>query len=60
VADVIHGKSVAMDLEYYEDPKYYDTIRLRNFLIKQRKNSLKQIHIRTIGQPRRPTQGVLE
>jgi ATP-binding cassette, subfamily B, bacterial len=26
VADVIHGKSVAVDLEYYEDPKYYDTL----------------------------------
>jgi ATP-binding cassette, subfamily B, bacterial len=26
VADIIHGKSVAVDLEYYEDPKYYDTL----------------------------------
>ncbi|MCL4503937.1 MAG: ABC transporter ATP-binding protein/permease [Deltaproteobacteria bacterium] len=26
VADVIHGKSVAVDLEYYEDPRYYDTL----------------------------------
>ena len=26
VADVIHGKSVAVDLESYEDPKYYDTL----------------------------------
>ena len=26
VADVIHGKSVAVDLSYYEDPKYYDTL----------------------------------
>ena len=26
VADVIHGKSVAVDLEYYEDPSYYDTL----------------------------------
>jgi ATP-binding cassette subfamily B protein len=26
VADVIHDKSVAVDLEYYEDPKYYDTL----------------------------------
>lgn len=26
VADYIHGKSVAVDLEYYEDPKYYDTL----------------------------------
>jgi ATP-binding cassette subfamily B protein len=26
VADVVHGKSVAVDLEYYEDPKYYDTL----------------------------------
>ena len=26
VADVIHGKSVAVDLAYYEDPKYYDTL----------------------------------
>jgi ATP-binding cassette subfamily B protein len=26
VADVIHGKSVGVDLSYYEDPKYYDTL----------------------------------
>jgi ATP-binding cassette, subfamily B, bacterial len=26
VADVIHGKSVAVDLSYYEDPQYYDTL----------------------------------
>ena len=26
VADIMHGKSVAVDLEYYEDPKYYDTL----------------------------------
>jgi ATP-binding cassette subfamily B protein len=26
VADAIHDKSVAVDLEYYEDPKYYDTL----------------------------------
>lgn len=26
VADIIHSKSVAVDLEYYEDPKYYDTL----------------------------------
>jgi ATP-binding cassette, subfamily B, bacterial len=26
VADVIHAKSVAVDLGYYEDPKYYDTL----------------------------------
>lgn len=26
VADVIHAKSVMVDLEYYEDPKYYDTL----------------------------------
>jgi ATP-binding cassette subfamily B protein len=26
VSDVIHAKSVMVDLEYYEDPKYYDTL----------------------------------
>jgi ATP-binding cassette subfamily B protein len=26
VADVIHGKSVAVDLAYYEDPTFYDTL----------------------------------
>ena len=26
VAGVIHRKSVAVDLEYYEDPRYYDTL----------------------------------
>ena len=26
VADVIHGKSVAVDLSYYEDPTYYDSL----------------------------------
>lgn len=26
VSDVIHAKSVEMDLQYYEDPKYYDTM----------------------------------
>jgi ATP-binding cassette subfamily B protein len=26
IADIIHGKSVAVDLEYYEDPQYYDTL----------------------------------
>ncbi|MCX5888446.1 MAG: hypothetical protein NTY36_03225 [Deltaproteobacteria bacterium] len=26
VADFIHGKSVAVDLEYYDAPKYYDTL----------------------------------
>ena len=26
VADVLHAKSVEVDLAYYEDPKYYDTL----------------------------------
>jgi ATP-binding cassette subfamily B protein len=26
VSDVIHAQSVMVDLEYYEDPKYYDTL----------------------------------
>ncbi|RQW78457.1 MAG: ABC transporter ATP-binding protein [Methanothrix sp.] len=26
IQDVIHAKSVAIDLEYYESPKYYDTL----------------------------------
>jgi ATP-binding cassette subfamily B protein len=26
VSDVIHAKSVLVDLQYYEDPKYYDTL----------------------------------
>ena len=26
IADVVHGQSVEMDQEYYEDPKYYDTL----------------------------------
>jgi ATP-binding cassette subfamily B protein len=26
VSDVIHAKSVEVDLEYYEDPKYHDTL----------------------------------
>lgn len=26
INDVIHAKSVAVDLEYYESPKYYDTL----------------------------------
>jgi ATP-binding cassette subfamily B protein len=26
VADIIHSKSLAVDLEYYEDPQYYDTL----------------------------------
>ena len=26
VSDVIHAKSVEVDLQYYEDPKYYDTL----------------------------------
>jgi ATP-binding cassette subfamily B protein len=26
VSDVIHAKSIAVDLEYYEDPKYHDTL----------------------------------
>jgi ATP-binding cassette subfamily B protein len=27
VSDLIHAKSVAVDLEYYEDPAYYDTLQ---------------------------------
>jgi ATP-binding cassette subfamily B protein len=26
VADILHAQSLAMDLEYYEDPAYYDTL----------------------------------
>lgn len=26
VADILHSQSIAMDLEYYEDPGYYDTL----------------------------------
>ena len=26
VADILHAQSVAVDLEYYEDPNYYDTL----------------------------------
>jgi ATP-binding cassette subfamily B protein len=26
VSDVVHEKSIAVDLEYYEDPRYYDTL----------------------------------
>ncbi|MBN1663792.1 MAG: ABC transporter ATP-binding protein [Deltaproteobacteria bacterium] len=26
VADIMHAKSIAMDLEYYEDPAYYNTL----------------------------------
>ncbi|MGO9622349.1 MAG: ABC transporter ATP-binding protein [Desulfobaccales bacterium] len=26
IADVVHGQSVEVDQEYYEDPKYYDTL----------------------------------
>lgn len=26
IQDVIHAKSIAVDLEYYESPKYYDTL----------------------------------
>ncbi|MEI6668925.1 MAG: ABC transporter ATP-binding protein [Acidobacteriota bacterium] len=26
VADILHAQSVAVDLEYYEDPAYYDTL----------------------------------
>jgi ATP-binding cassette subfamily B protein len=27
VSDLIHAKSIAVDLEYYEDPAYYDTLQ---------------------------------
>ena len=27
VGDLIHAKSIAVDLEYYEDPAYYDTLQ---------------------------------
>lgn len=26
VTDVLHGQSIAVDLEYYENPRYYDTL----------------------------------
>lgn len=26
VADILHAQSIAVDLEYYEDPGYYDTL----------------------------------
>jgi ATP-binding cassette subfamily B protein len=26
VSDVVHAQSIAVDLEYYEDPRYYDTL----------------------------------
>jgi len=26
VSDILHSKSIAVDLEYYEDPSYYDTL----------------------------------
>jgi ATP-binding cassette, subfamily B, bacterial len=26
VADILHAQSIAVDLEYYEDPNYYDTL----------------------------------
>ncbi len=26
IADILHAKSIAVDLEYYEDPGYYDTL----------------------------------
>ncbi len=26
VSDIIHSKSIAVDLEYYENPKYYDAL----------------------------------
>jgi ATP-binding cassette subfamily B protein len=26
VADILHAQSIVMDLEYYEDPNYYDTL----------------------------------
>lgn len=26
VADILHAQSIAVDLEYYEDPSYYDTL----------------------------------
>ena len=27
VSDLIHAQSIAVDLEYYEDPAYYDTLQ---------------------------------
>ena len=27
VSDIIHSKSIAVDLQYYEDPAYYDTLQ---------------------------------
>ncbi|HTZ17018.1 MAG TPA: ABC transporter ATP-binding protein [Dissulfurispiraceae bacterium] len=28
ISDVLHAQSIAVDLEYYEDPQYYDTLHL--------------------------------
>ena len=40
IQDIIHAKSVAIDLEYYESPKYYDTLHRA-----QQEASFRPIHI---------------
>ena len=57
VADILHAQSIAMDLEYYEDPGYYDTLhraqkeapfrptRIVNGLIQVAQNSLSLLGI---------------
>lgn len=57
VADLLHAQSIAVDLEYYEDPGYYDTLhraqkeapfrptRIVNGLIQTAQNSLSLLGI---------------
>jgi len=57
VADILHAQSIAVDLEYYEDPSYYDTLhraqeeapyrptRIVNGLIQVAQNSIALIGI---------------
>jgi ATP-binding cassette, subfamily B, bacterial len=40
VADILHAQSIAVDLEYYEDPRYYDTLHRA-----QREASSRPTHI---------------
>ncbi len=42
IQDIIHTKSVAIDLEYYESPKYYDTLHRA-----QQEASYRPVHIVT-------------
>jgi ATP-binding cassette subfamily B protein len=42
VSDVIHAKSVELDLQYYEDPKYYDTLHRA-----QKEAAYRPLHILT-------------